>query len=86
MDRDLGDARDDADSWAYQPAKVPDLAGHLGDGVRGQAFAGGVAAFVAAYFAVRFLERYFERRTLTPFGIYCLIAGLASIAYLQFVK
>jgi undecaprenyl-diphosphatase len=34
---------------------------------------------VAAYLSVRFLVRYFETRTLTPFAIYCLIAGAASI-------
>jgi len=62
--------------------KLPDLAGPLGDGVRGQALAGGVAAFVAAYIAVRFLERYFQRRTLTPFAIYCVIAGVASLIHL----
>lgn len=62
--------------------KIPDLAGPLGDGVRGQALAGGVAAFVAAYAAVRFLERYFERRNLTPFAIYCFAAGVFSLIHL----
>ena len=28
---------------------------------------------------VRFLIRYFVTRTLTPSGIYCLIAGIACI-------
>jgi len=59
--------------------KIPDLLGPLGDGVRGQALAGGVAAFAAAYLAVRFLERYFERRTLTPFAVYCLAFGAFSL-------
>ena len=27
-----------------------------------------------------------ERGSLTPFGIYCVAAGLASIVYLQLVK
>ena len=62
--------------------KVPDLLGPLGDGVRGQALAGGVAAFVAAYLAVRFLERYFERRTLIPFAVYCVAAGVLSLVHL----
>jgi undecaprenyl-diphosphatase len=60
--------------------KIPDLLGPLGDGVRGQAVAGGIAAFIAAYLAVRFLERYFERRTLTPFAIYCFAFGAFSLA------
>lgn len=41
---------------------------------------GGIAAFVAAYAAFRFLERYFERRTLTPFAIYCFAMGAFSLA------
>jgi undecaprenyl-diphosphatase len=62
--------------------KLPDLAGPLGDGVRGQALVGGIAAFTAAYLAVRWLERYFQRRTLTPFAIYCFAAGALSLAHL----
>ena len=61
--------------------KIPDLAGPLGNGVRGQALAGG-AAFAAAYVAVRFLERYFERRTLVPFAVYCFGFGAFSLLYL----
>jgi undecaprenyl-diphosphatase len=55
--------------------------GPLGNGVRGQALAGGVAAFVAAYVAVRFLERYFERRTLTPFAVYSFVVGGLSLIH-----
>jgi undecaprenyl-diphosphatase len=55
--------------------KLPDLTGHLGNGIRGQVLAGSVAAGLASYFSVRFLTRYFKTKTLTPFGIYCLIAG-----------
>jgi undecaprenyl-diphosphatase len=61
--------------------KVPDLFGHLGDGVRAQALAGGVAAFVAAYAAVRFLERYFERRNLVPFAAWCFAFGALSLVH-----
>jgi undecaprenyl-diphosphatase len=59
--------------------KVPDLAGHLGDGIRGQALVGALFSGVAAYLSVRFLVRFFETRTLTPFAIYCLAAGGVSI-------
>ena len=62
--------------------KVPELFGPLGDGIHGQILAGSVAAFVCAYLAVRFLTKYFETRTLTPFAIYCLIAGIGSLSYL----
>jgi len=55
--------------------KLPDLFGHLGNGIRGQALVGAVAAGIAAYISVRFLMRFFETRTLWPFGIYCLVFG-----------
>ncbi len=56
--------------------KLPDLLGHNGDGIRGQALAGAVVAAIVAYVSVRFLVRFFETRTLWPFGIYCLVAGV----------
>ncbi|SPM36666.1 Undecaprenyl pyrophosphate phosphatase UppP [Mycobacterium rhizamassiliense] len=62
--------------------KIPDLFGPLGSGIGGQVLAGSVASFVCAYLAVRFLTRYFETRTLTPFAVYCAIAGAGSLAWL----
>jgi undecaprenyl-diphosphatase len=62
--------------------KIPDLFGPLGDGIHGQVLAGSIASFVAAYLAVRFLTRYFHTRTLTPFAIYCGVAGTASLVWL----
>jgi len=62
--------------------KIPDLFGPLGAGIGGQIAAGSVAAFICAYLTVRFLERYFRTRTLTPFAIYCLLAGAASFVTL----
>jgi undecaprenyl-diphosphatase len=59
--------------------KLPTLAGPAGAGIHGQVIAGVLAAGVAAYLSVRFLTRYFVSRTLTPFGIYCLVAGVACI-------
>ncbi len=59
--------------------KLPDLLGPNGAGVQGQVLAGSVAAALAAYLSVRFLSRYFTTRTLTPFAIYCLIAGLITV-------
>ena len=44
------------------------------------ALVGGVAAGVAAYLSVRFLMRYFETGRLDPFGFYCLVAGIGSLA------
>jgi undecaprenyl-diphosphatase len=63
--------------------KVPDLAGPLGNGIRGQVLAGSLLSGAGAYLSVSFLVRYFAKdRSLTPFGVYCLIAGLGSLAYL----
>lgn len=62
--------------------KVPDLTGPLGDGIHGQVLAGSVLSGIGAYVSVRFLTRYFETRTLTPFAIYCALAGLGSLLWL----
>ncbi len=55
--------------------KLHDLVGPNGSGVRGQILVGSVVAGFAAYASVRFLVRWFETRTLTPFGIYCVVFG-----------
>ncbi|MGH2902516.1 MAG: undecaprenyl-diphosphate phosphatase, partial [Solirubrobacteraceae bacterium] len=61
--------------------KLPDLFGHLGDGIRGQALVGCVAAAVTAVFTVRFLVNYFKTKTLIPFAIYCLAFGAFMLVY-----
>ncbi len=60
--------------------KLPSLMGSLGDGVRSQTLVGALCAMLAAYVAVRFLTRWFTTKTLIPFGIYSLLAGLACVA------
>ena len=55
--------------------KLPELVGHEGDHVRGQALVGALFAAVATFFAVKFLLRFFETNRLTPFGIYCIVFG-----------
>jgi undecaprenyl-diphosphatase len=62
--------------------KIPDLFGPLGEGIQGQVLVGSIASFASAYFAVRFLTRYFHTRTLTPFAVYCTLAGAASLVWL----
>lgn len=59
--------------------KLPELFGTLGQGVRAQTLVGAMFAMVTAYLAVRFLTRWFQTRTLTPFAVYCLIAGLLCV-------
>jgi undecaprenyl-diphosphatase len=61
--------------------KLPELFGHQGAGVRGQALVGALGAAVTAYLAVRFLMRFFETNTLVPFAVYCLLAGLGCTLY-----
>jgi undecaprenyl-diphosphatase len=61
--------------------KLPDLLGHLGNGVRGQALVACLAAAITAVFTVAFLVRYFKTRTLLPFAGYCLLFGPAMIIY-----
>jgi undecaprenyl-diphosphatase len=59
--------------------KLPELFGSLGDGVRLQTLVGAIFAMVSAYIAVRFLTRWFRTKTLTPFAIYCLVAGALCV-------
>jgi undecaprenyl-diphosphatase len=62
--------------------KLSDLTGPLGDnGVRRAAVIAAVAAAVAAVFCVHFLVRYFRRNNLIPFGVYCLLFGVAMVLY-----
>ena len=91
-----GLSREDAARFAFLLAtpvilaagalKIPDLLGPLGSGIRGQILLGSVLSGLGAYLSVRFLLRYLRTRTLTPFGLYGLIAGLGSVAYLGLVN
>ncbi len=88
-----GLSREDAARFAFLLAtpvilaagvlKVPDLTGPLGYGIRGQILVGSLLSGIGAYLSVRFLVRYFQTRTLTPFAIYCVVFGLASVIYLS---
>ena len=64
--------------------KLPSLAGTAGAHIHGQVVLGVVVTAITAYLTVRFLVRYFQTRTLTPFAIYCLIFGAASILRFAF--
>ena len=91
-----GLSREDAARFAFLLAtpvilaagvlKIPDLYGPLGVGIHGEVYFGSLLSGIGAYLSVRFLMKYFQTRTLTPFGIYCLVAGLACIVYLGLIK
>jgi undecaprenyl-diphosphatase len=55
--------------------KLPDLIGHQGNDVRGQAIVGAICAAAVTILAVRFLLRYLTTNRLTPFGVYCIALG-----------
>jgi undecaprenyl-diphosphatase len=61
--------------------KLGDLVGPEGDGIRGQVLLGSLLSGVGAYLSVRFLTRYFEHRSMRPFGVYCIVAGAACLAW-----
>ncbi|HEX4679366.1 MAG TPA: undecaprenyl-diphosphate phosphatase [Gaiellaceae bacterium] len=61
--------------------KVPELFGHTGDGIRGQALVASLCSALTAWFAIKFLMRFFETKTLTPFAVYCFVAGAACTIY-----
>jgi undecaprenyl-diphosphatase len=65
--------------------KLPDLTGPMGAGIGGQVLFGSLLSGVGAYVSLLFLTRYFSdpKRTLTPFAIYCLAAGLGCFIYLS---
>jgi undecaprenyl-diphosphatase len=60
--------------------KLPQLLGSAGDGIRGPALVGGLAAGLTTFFAVKYLLKLFLTTSLRPFGIYCIGAGLACLA------
>ncbi|HUO50545.1 MAG TPA: undecaprenyl-diphosphate phosphatase [Candidatus Paceibacterota bacterium] len=64
--------------FAAAVLKLPDLfAG--GGAIVGPTVIGALAAACAAYVSVRFLLKYFETKTLTPFAIYCVCAGIFAL-------
>jgi undecaprenyl-diphosphatase len=63
--------------------KATDLTGPISKGMHGPIVVGSVIAGLGAYLSIRFLTKYFsEDKSLNPFGYYCIIAGLGSLAYL----
>jgi undecaprenyl-diphosphatase len=61
--------------------KIPELARPEMHNAIGPAVVGSVVAGLGAYVSVRFLTSYFHTRTLTPFALYCVVAGLGCLAW-----
>ena len=61
--------------------KLPSLFLPANQASLGPALAGSLVAGVASYISIRFLTKYFETRTLTPFAIYCVVAGIGSLIF-----
>ena len=63
--------------------KAKDLTGPLSAGIHGPILVGSLISGIGAYQSIRFQTKYFsEEKSLSPFGIYCLVAGIGSLAYL----
>jgi undecaprenyl-diphosphatase len=62
--------------------------GPLGNGIHGQILFGSALSFVGAYLAVRFFMHWVNNstRTLTPFAVYCVVAGLGSLVVLLTIR
>ncbi len=52
----------------------------------GEYVAAAVLSGIAAYASARFLLRYFRSGRLDPYGWYCIVAGLGSLALLHFQR
>jgi undecaprenyl-diphosphatase len=64
--------------------KIPELFTPAAAHIHGQIVLGVVVTGISAYLSVRFLVRWFQTRTLTPFAIYCLVVGAASVVRFAF--
>jgi undecaprenyl-diphosphatase len=70
--------------FAAAALKLPELLGTEGNGVRGPALVAGVCAAVTTFFAVKFLLSYLQTNRLTPFGFYCIGAGVVCTLVFAF--
>ncbi|RJQ80750.1 undecaprenyl-diphosphate phosphatase [Pseudonocardiaceae bacterium YIM PH 21723] len=59
--------------------KMPELFQPQVQGSLGPALVGSLVAGIASWIAVRFLTSYFHHRTMTPFALYCVLAGVGSL-------
>jgi undecaprenyl-diphosphatase len=67
--------------FAASLLKLPSLFGASDHTLLGIATVGALVAAVASYFSVHFLMRFLRTNRLTPFAIYCFVAGIAALVY-----
>jgi undecaprenyl-diphosphatase len=73
--------------FAAAALKLPELftsASYTGSSYLGPLLAGAFASAAAAYLSVRFLTTYFQTKTLRPFAVYCMIAGIGASLFFFF--
>ncbi len=62
--------------------KLPSLFSASLAPMRTAIIAGSLAAAISAFLSVRFLVKYFQTKTLSPFAVYCVSAGIIFSLYL----
>lgn len=67
--------------FAASLLKLPTLFSAGNAHLLGIAIVGGIFSAIAAYLSVKFLLRFFRSNRLTPFAIYCFLAGAATSIY-----
>jgi undecaprenyl-diphosphatase len=69
--------------FAAAALKLPKLI-HAGNTPIVTVLIGAAVSAVAAYLSVRFLTKYFKSHTLTPFAVYCVVAGAIAFFTLHY--
>jgi undecaprenyl-diphosphatase len=64
--------------------KLPELFHPAAHSVLAATIVGALCAGLSAYVSVRFLVKYFETKTLRPYAIYCMTAGIVFTVVLAF--
>ena len=71
--------------FAASLLKLPELITPEARGAIYPILLGSLASALTAYFSIRFLTRYFQTKKLTPFAVYCIVAG-ALATLILFVR
>jgi undecaprenyl-diphosphatase len=69
--------------FAAAVLKLPELLTASDVTVIGPILVGSCTSAGTAYFSIRFLTKYFETKTLTPFALYCVVAGSLAFVLLN---